>query len=197
MGRNYINNRDLYECIAEYHGRRRDAESQGRDRPPMPNYVGECIMLLCRRMSTRYNFRNYSFREDMEADAIADCTNGFYNFDPDRFRNPFGYFSQVAWSAMIRRIGTEKKETYLKYKSLQNAVLAGAVFDSPEGYTDSGAKRPASDGPDWMDIMDNVVSDFEANLERRRQRTLERRAERPAKQDEPVANTVLRFAEEG
>lgn len=194
--KNYVNNRQLYECIADYALRRRELEAAGKPRPPIPDYAGECIYMICNRMGTRYNFRGYSFREDMVGDAIADCVYGFYLFDPDRFRNPFGYFTQIAWMAMVRKISTEKKQTYLKYKSLQNAYLAGETYDSPEGYSESGGVRASSDGTDWMAVMDQIVSDFETGIEKKKRKSQEKKAEKPPKQEEPRANTVLAFAEE-
>ena len=196
MSRNYINNKQLYQCILDYDSRRRDAESRGLPRPPMPEYAGKCVQLICQRMATRYNFRNYSFREEMESDAVVDCVNGFYNFDPHRFKNPFGYFTQVAWMAMVRRISSEKKETYLKYKSLQNAYLSGAMWESPEDYSDSGGRKTAAtDGPDWMEVMDSIVSDFEAGVDRRRRKSQEKRTEK-LKVSEDTSNTILAFTQE-
>jgi hypothetical protein len=32
------------------------------------------------------------------------------NFDPEKSKNPFSYFTQVCWYAFIRRIGKEKRQ---------------------------------------------------------------------------------------
>lgn len=168
--KNYINNKKLYECMQAYTARARQASAEGKPRPPVPEYVGECILLICRRMGTRFNFTGYSYRDEMVGDAIVDCVNAFYNFDSDRFSNPFGYFSMVAWRAMVRKIFNEKKETYLKHKSLQNAMLAGEQYDSPEHWQDPNANRstPAEPVKAIREVTDGVVTDFENLLERRK-----------------------------
>ena len=33
-----------------------------------------------------------------------------HNFDPEKSKNPFSYFTQVCWYAFIRRIGKEKRQ---------------------------------------------------------------------------------------
>lgn len=171
----YLNNKKLYQCIREYADRRREAEAEGRERPLMPEYAGECVLMLCKRMGTRYNFAGYSYVQDMVDDAILDCVAAFYNFDPYRFNNPFGYFSRVAWRAMVRRIYTEKRESYLKHKSLMNAYVSGEMWDSPDDYRDPGGERVGADSHEsGQSVSEKVVQDFEELLERRKKPKQER-----------------------
>jgi len=51
----------------------------------------------------------------MVGDAIVDCVAAVKNFDPEAKTrsgkpNAFGYFTQIAWFAFLRRINTEKKQ---------------------------------------------------------------------------------------
>lgn len=174
MTRNYLNNAELLECIVDH---RRRSEEAG-ETLPMPDYAGKCIMLICQRMGSRHNFRGYSWVQEMVSDAILDCTNAFDLFDHTRFDNPFGYLSMIAWRAMVRRIFSEKRETYLKHKSLQMATMVGGNYDAPDEYTDPrAARRGTSEQRNGMSsshlsangtISDGVVNEFEALLERRR-----------------------------
>ena len=50
------------------------------------------------------------FREDMISDGIENCVQYIHNFDPEKSKNPFSYFTQVCWYAFIRRISKEKKQ---------------------------------------------------------------------------------------
>lgn len=43
----------------------------------------------------------------------------FNNFNPDKSKNPFAYFTQIIYFAFLRRIGKEKKQTYVKYKATE------------------------------------------------------------------------------
>ena len=43
----------------------------------------------------------------------------FDNFDPNKSKNPFAYFTQIIYYAFLRRIGKEKKQLYVKYKATE------------------------------------------------------------------------------
>ena len=43
----------------------------------------------------------------------------FDNFNPEKSKNPFAYFTQIIYYAFLRRIQKEKKQTYVKYKATE------------------------------------------------------------------------------
>ena len=43
------------------------------------------------------------------------------NFNPEKSKNPFAYFTQIIYYAFIRRIQKEKKQVLVKQKIIQNA----------------------------------------------------------------------------
>lgn len=179
---NYLNNKKLLECIVEYTARRRELEAQGKPKPPMPDYAGRCIILICERIGGRGNFRAYTYRDEMVGDAIMDCVNAFYNFDSDRFNNPFGYFSRVAWRAMIRKIFTEKRETYNKHKSYQLSAINDTQYETPSDYVDPRAHRVGASTEiqiGGQEGSNTVVREFEELLDRRRKSRTEKETGAP------------------
>ena len=54
------------------------------------------------------------------------------SFDPDKSKNPFAYFTQIIWYAFLRRIEKEKKQTYVKYKSLENLVIDNSLLEDED-----------------------------------------------------------------
>ena len=42
------------------------------------------------------------------------------NFDPEKSKNPFAYFTQIIYYAFIRRIQKEKKQQQVKQKMIAN-----------------------------------------------------------------------------
>ena len=46
-----------------------------------------------------------------------------HNFDPDKSKNPFSYFTQIIYYAFLRRIQKEKKQSYIKYKAIEAADI--------------------------------------------------------------------------
>jgi hypothetical protein len=55
----------------------------------------------------------------MIGDGIENCLMYFDNFNPEKSKNPFAYFTQIIWYAFLRRIDKEKKQTYIKYKATE------------------------------------------------------------------------------
>jgi Sigma-70 region 2 len=119
----YVNNRTLFEKMQEYKAARLLAESENRPPPKIPRYIGECLLMICTKLATKPNFSGYTYRDEMVADGIENCIAAVDNFDPDRYNNPFAYFTQIAWNAFIRRINREKKQSYIKHKNYQNNYL--------------------------------------------------------------------------
>ena len=125
----YVNNKDLYEAMVKYKQLIEEAEREGRELPRIPNYIGECFMMICNRLSTKPNFINYSYRDDMIADAIENCVAVAHRFDPLKSSNPFAYFTQIAWNAFIRKITKEKKQSYIKHKNFENSNMMDQLND--------------------------------------------------------------------
>lgn len=125
----YINNKTFYEEMVKYKELVRYAAKEGKAKPQIPNYVGECILMICQKLSTKPNFINYSYRDDMVADGIENCVAAVDNFDPDKSVNPFAYFTQIAWYAFIRRIAKEKKQSYIKHKNFENSFMLAELQD--------------------------------------------------------------------
>lgn len=131
--RNYINNKTLYGAMIHYKNDLREAVSKGNNKPIVPNYIGESIILICSNLAKKPNFSGYTYKQDMISDGIMDCISAVDNFDPDKTNNPFAYFTQIAWNAFLRRIQKEKKQTYIKHKNFENSFLMSELME--EGYS--------------------------------------------------------------
>ena len=81
-------------------------------------------MKIATHLSYKPNFINYTFREEMSSD-VENCLQYIDNFNPDKSRNPFAYFTQIIYFAFLRRIQKEKKYLYTKYKASENVNLFG------------------------------------------------------------------------
>ena len=52
----------------------------------------------------------------MISDGLENCLAYMHNFNSDKSKNPFAYFTQIIYYAFLRRIQKEKKQQYIKYK---------------------------------------------------------------------------------
>lgn len=115
------------ECII-YIDRCNKAREAGDEVPVVPDFIAESILKLCENLSLSPNFIGYTYRDDMIMDAVENCLKAVSsNFDPradtrSGKSNAFGYFSRIAYFAMVRRITKEKKVTKLKDKIISTAT---------------------------------------------------------------------------
>ena len=127
-------------------------------RPRVPPYIGESIMKIAEHLSYRPNFINYTYKEDMICDGIENCLLYIDNFDPNKSKNPFAYFTQIIWYAFLRRIDKEKKQLYIKHKVTENSVISGTAVE--DGDDDGSA-------PSYIDLDNDYMTDFVKNYEKK------------------------------
>ena len=69
------------------------------------------FLKIATHLSYKPNFVNYMFREDMICDGIENCLQYIDNFDPEKSKNPFAYFTQIIYYAFLRRIQKREETT--------------------------------------------------------------------------------------
>ena len=159
----YVNNKELLEALIVYrskveksflelNGREPTKEDRAKHwvgKPPIPHYLGECFLKIATHLSYKPNFVNYMFREDMISDGIENCVQYIHNFDPEKSKNPFAYFTQIIHYAFLRRIQKEKKQLDIKTK-----IIERTGFDEVMMVDDSLLSGSSSD---YNTIKDNIT----------------------------------------
>ena len=115
----YVNNKELLEALIVYRGKVAHAKENDLPKPRITNYLGSCFLKIATHLSYKPNFVNYMFRDDMISDGIENCVQYIHNFDPEKSRNPFAYFTQIIHYAFLRRIQKEKKQLDIKNKIIE------------------------------------------------------------------------------
>ena len=82
----YVNNKEFTLEVSEYNEKVKLAESKGKTPPRMTEYIGECIYKIATRLSTRPNFINYTYRDEMICDAIENCIQYIGNFNREKVK---------------------------------------------------------------------------------------------------------------
>jgi len=134
----YVNNKEFLAAIIRHRENIEIAEIQGKEKPRIPRYIGECFLKIATHLSFKPNFVNYMFKEDMISDGIENCVQYIHNFNPEKSQNPFAYFTQIIHYAFLRRIQKEKKQLEIKNKILEKTGY-DQVFDkdgSDDNYSD-------------------------------------------------------------
>ena len=117
----YVDNSKFLEAMREYKILCEDAKKNDKEKPLVTNYIGGCFLKIANHLSYRPNFINYTYRDDMISDGIENCLQYLDNFDPEKSKNPFAYFTQIIYYAFIRRIQKEKKQVEIKQKLLHDS----------------------------------------------------------------------------
>ena len=123
----YVDNKKFLAAIVERKEQLKDAEETGEPKPRITNYLGECILKIANHLSYRPNFINYTYRDEMISDGIENCLQYIDNFNPEKSKNPFAYFTQIIYFAFVRRITKEKKQQKIKDKILRRSNIQDMI----------------------------------------------------------------------
>jgi len=117
----YVDNKKFLDELVKYKQRVATAEIQGKSKPLVNNYIGECFLKIATHLSYKPNFINYMYKDDMICDGVENCIQYIDNFDPAKSSNPFAYFTQIVYFAFLRRISKEKRQMDIKDKMLERS----------------------------------------------------------------------------
>jgi len=148
----YVNNKEFTAAVAEFNAKVVLALAEGKTPPRMSNYIGECIYKIATRLSTRPNFINYTYRDEMICDGIENCIQYIKNFNVEKSNNAFAYITQICYYAFLRRIQKEKKQVYIKQQVISD--ITQETLDSIDGDTTGMVNTNV----EWMQDNMNHVS---------------------------------------
>ena len=106
----------------------------------------------------------------MISDGIENSIMYLDNFNPEKYNNPFAYFTQIIKFAFIRRIAKEKKLLVIKQKTLQNYAILGMLAN----YQDDDNNHISSSIDLDNEYMVGLVQDFDAKRALERKKSTEK-----------------------
>ena len=127
----YVDNKKFLQAMIDW----RETWPDEENIPPVTNYIGECFLKIATHLSYRPNFINYTYRDEMISDGIENCLQYVKNFNPEKSKNPFAYFTQIIYYAFLRRIAKEKKQSHIKNKMIEREAYNS--FTTMEGDSNS------------------------------------------------------------
>ena len=92
--KHYIDNKKFYTEMVKM-----KEEFQVDERCEINDYIGQCFLDIANGLSNRPNFINYTFKDDMVFDGVENCIRYCHNFNPEKSKNPFSYFTQIVYYA--------------------------------------------------------------------------------------------------
>jgi len=101
---------------------RKTASDKGELLPTITNYIADCIYRIATRLSYRPNFIRYSYREEMIGDGLETCIRYADRFNPEKYDNPFSYFTTICYNAFVQRIKKEKRQSDIRNNLIRSEV---------------------------------------------------------------------------
>ena len=147
--KNYVNNRDFFNALGQY-----QEDLKTNPNKSIPNYVGECIVMIAKKYSSKPNFSSYSYIDEMRSDAVENCFVYLDRFDPTKGENPFAYFTAVIHNAFIRRINEEHRQQAIKIKNMRRMISAEELMNN----------SALSSTADTNDITSSFIENYERKL---------------------------------
>ncbi|NCP97756.1 hypothetical protein GW796_05885 [archaeon] len=110
--RDYIDNKRFTKEISEW-----VLLTKGKKRsewPDVPEFVTESILLLVSNYAKRYNFRGYTYLDEMKAEATLNCFRYLAKFNPEKSDNAYGYYSKCIENSFRMILKKEKEQAELR-----------------------------------------------------------------------------------
>jgi DNA-directed RNA polymerase specialized sigma24 family protein len=165
----YVDNKLFLEEMIKFRESVIQAKEKDLPRPIVPNYIGDCLFKIASHLARKPNFANYSFKEDMIMDGVENSLLYIDNFNPEKSSNPFAYFTQIIYYAFLRRIQKEKKQLYVKYKSMENEIINAVIVD------DSGIAQSAIGSGVHDDYSEQFIGEFIESFEENKRKKVKQR----------------------
>ena len=164
----YIDNDKFFTEMCKWKDRVIEAEEQGESRPPVTEYIGECFLKISEKLSHRPNFVNYPYREEMVSDGIENCLMYAHNFNPEKSKNPFSYFTQMIYYAFLRRIEREKKQSYVKFKLMEENDDGTFSKWFKENFFDKSFSQ--KDVADFFSLSETDIENFDTTKKKKKKK---------------------------
>lgn len=129
---NYIDNDKITKSLCDWQDLNRERVAQGLAEVDLPRDVQRAIIDLAEGMTTRHNFRNYSWHDDMISDGVLAGWRAASKFD--RFREKgtaVGFLNFCIWRAFGAVIKKQNENLEEMKKLMLDETYAS--FDEGDG----------------------------------------------------------------
>lgn len=85
-----------------------------KDHGQITNKLALMYIKLCERYATRYNWRNYTYNDEMRSQALLQLSQIGLQFDESKSANPFAYYTAAITNSFTRVLNTEKRNQNIR-----------------------------------------------------------------------------------
>jgi hypothetical protein len=110
-----VDNTNTYQCIGKSHwnGSLKDGEFS-KDHGNITNKLARMYIMMCEKYAMKYNWRGYTYNEEMRNSAILQLTYVGLRFNEAKSANPFAYYTAAITNSFCRVLNTEKRNQNIR-----------------------------------------------------------------------------------
>lgn len=166
---NYLNNEDFIALLKKHFEEKRQNPDIG-----CPNEIAAMFLIIAQKYICKWaSSITNEYREDMIMFAVEYCLRYMYNYNPEKYHNPFAYFTEIIKSAFMQKFNHEKKKrTIVKnasenfaeehcYVRIKNNMKTFRTFNNP---IDSQIELDAIEENDKKKVEDKVIIFWEDEM---------------------------------
>lgn len=113
------------QCVGKSHWQGDiDTGSFDKDSGQITNKLAKMYLMLCEKYALRYNWRGYTYNEEMRGAAILQLTYVGLRFNEAKSANPFAYYTAAINNSFCRVLNSEKKNQNIRDDILEINNLA-------------------------------------------------------------------------
>jgi len=106
---------DKLVCVGKSHWKGDVETGEFRlDHGTMTNKLAKSFMLLVERYSMRFNWRGYTYVDEMRSQALLQLSQIGLQFDESKSQNPFAYYTAAIDNSFTRILNIEKKNQMIR-----------------------------------------------------------------------------------
>jgi hypothetical protein len=110
-----IDDNNTFYCVGKSHWMG-DLEtgSFSKDHGNLTNRLAKMYIMLCEKYAMKYNWRGYTYNDEMKASAILQLTYVGLRFNEAKSANPFAYYTAAITNSFCRVLNTEKRNQNIR-----------------------------------------------------------------------------------
>jgi hypothetical protein len=102
---------DCLVCVGKSHWK----DNQfSKDHGQITNKLAKMYLMLCEKYALRFNWRNYTYVDEMRASAVLQLTYVGLRFNESRSKNPFAYYTTAIKNSFRRVLNMEKRNQNIR-----------------------------------------------------------------------------------
>ncbi len=104
-----------FHCIGKSHwSGDLETGSFNKDHGNITNKLAKMYMMLCEKYAMKYNWRGYTYNDEMKASAVLQLTYVGLRFNEAKSANPFAYYTAAITNSFCRVLNSEKRNQNIR-----------------------------------------------------------------------------------